>query len=85
MKHFGTLFLGAGKSVLGISPLDVGDIVLTFGRNKEERYMHAFRVRELARLLSENGFRVESINVIARESGEKNIVAVAQKPLDSVV
>ncbi|MDO8520740.1 MAG: hypothetical protein Q7S52_01365, partial [bacterium] len=67
------------KNVLGLTPLDVGDLMLTFGKNKEPRYLHAFTGKELSRLLTENGFSVSSVDVVARPSGEKNIVVVAQK------
>ena len=73
------LLFTAAKSILGLTPLDVGDLMLTFGKDKKPRYLHAFTKRELSALLAENGFAALRVSVIARKSGEKNIVAVARK------
>ena len=61
------------------SSLDAGDLMLTFGKNSNVRYLHAFTERELSALLTKNGFTVTSIDIIAHGSREKNIVVVAQK------
>ena len=69
------------KSVCMLSPLDIGDIMLTFGRDKHSRYLHAFTERELKRLLKKNGFEVIGSETLERQSGsgQKNILVVARK------
>lgn len=77
-----TQFLRSGiKSILMLSPLDVGDIMLTFGKGKHERYLHAFTESELIRLLKKNGFDVIGSEILERQSGsgQKNILVVARK------
>ncbi len=77
-----TQFLQSGiKSLLMLSPLDVGDIMLTFGKDKHERYLHAFTLRELRRLLQKNGFEVIGSEILERQSGsgQKNILVIARK------
>ncbi len=78
-KYFFRLLRTAMRSIFQLSPLDVGDMILTFGKEKHLRYVHAFTIEELRRLLEENGFVVEKIEIIARKSGAANIVAVARK------
>lgn len=79
MRHVGRIFLTAFQSLSRLSPLDPGDVVLTFGKNKEPRYMHAFTSRGLAGLLRNEGFHIEGVDVIGRRSGERNIIVVAKK------
>ena len=71
----------AVKCIFMLSPLDLGDIMLTFGKDKHERYLHAFTVRELKRLLQKNGFEVAGSEIAERQSGsgQKNILVVARK------
>lgn len=78
-KRFGDIVLSTLKSILGLTPLEAGDLMLTFGQNKAPRYLHAFTKRELVTLLIENGFMVESISVIPHGNKEKNIVVIAKK------
>ena len=69
---------GLGK-ILRRSNLDFGDAFLPWG---EEilRYVHRFSKKELIKLLGENDFKVEKINILAREnSKESNILVVAKK------
>ena len=79
IRHAGVLLRTGLKSILRLIPLDVGDAILTFGKNRAERYVHGFTQRELSLLLAEGGFTVISIESIARPSGGKNIVVVARK------
>ena len=65
--------------------------MLTFGKNKTPRYLHAFTAHELKNLLTENGFEVIGMETVARpialktrrtsqsSSGQKNILVVAKK------
>ncbi len=78
-RHFLKFLLNGIKSIFELSPLDVGDAWLTFGREKQQRYLHAFTVRELEGLLTQNGFTIVGTEVIERKSGEKNIVTIARK------
>ncbi|HEY9585347.1 MAG TPA: class I SAM-dependent methyltransferase [Candidatus Paceibacterota bacterium] len=94
LHHFGKLLVTALQSILGLTPLGARDLMLTFGKNKEPRYLHTFTERELFALLTQNGFAVTNISTIAhlphREKGgragrssEKNIVVVAKKNTNS--
>lgn len=78
-RHFLKFLQSAISSIIGSSSLDVGDAWLTFGKAKQKRYLHAFTVRELKKLLTRNGFTIVGTEIIERKSGEKNIVTVAKK------
>ena len=78
-KYFSKLLVSALNSLLKKNSLDVGDVMLTFGKNKRPRYVHACTTRELKTLLHKNGFRILGIDRIARKSGEQNIVLVAER------
>lgn len=78
-KYFGRLFKTAFEKILGKNTLDIGDVMLTFGKEKHPRYLHAFTENELRTLLEENGFVLQGIDIIARNSKEENIVAIARK------
>ncbi len=80
-KHFAQLFTSGVESLLGKNSLDVGDVMLTFGKQKHPRYVHACTKHEITALLREGGFNVVAIDTIARKSGEQNIVIIAQKPI----
>jgi len=73
--HFGKLAL----SMNPFSPRDRGDLMLTFGKKKHPRYVHAFTERELQKLLETGGFTVSTLQIVARKSGAKNIVVIATK------
>lgn len=78
-KYFGRLLRAALGKMLGKNSFDIGDIMLTFGKEKHPRYLHAFTENELRTLLETNGFQVQGIDIIARDSKEENIVVVARK------
>ena len=75
------LFLSGLRSVFLLSPLDLGDIMHTFGKAKHSRYLHAFTERGLKRLLEKNGFEVVASEIASRESGsgEQNILIIGRK------
>ena len=74
-KHFGKFML----SLIPFTKFERGDMMLTFGNKKHQRYLHAFGEKELLKLLRTNGFEVIGMEVIARKSGQKNFVVVAKK------
>lgn len=78
-KYFGQLLHDAIGKIFGKNTFDIGDMLLTFGKTKQPRYLHAFTKNELRKLLESNGFRMQDIDIIPRKSGEENIVAVARK------
>ena len=78
-KYFSRLLLSAVGSLLQKNNLDVGDVMLTFGKEKRPRYVHACTTSELKSLLERNGFRILGVDRIARKSGEQNIVIVAER------
>ena len=67
------------KKMLGLSDLDFGDTILSFGQMKRKRYVHAFTKKSLRRILEKNGFTVSSIKEAKRRSGYANLVAIAKK------
>jgi ubiquinone/menaquinone biosynthesis C-methylase UbiE len=84
-KYFGKLLRDALRGTLGLTSLDVGDVMLTFGNKKHKRYLHAFTTHELVALLEKNGFTIVGTDIAARptlksgKGGEKNIVVIARK------
>ncbi len=80
-QYMGKIVVSALSSLLGKDNLDMGDAMLTFGKQKHPRYVHACTMRELCRMLAEAGFHVSLSERIARKSGQKNIVIIAQKPV----
>ncbi len=69
------------RSIFFLSPLDVGDMMHTFGKNKHVRYLHAFTHKGLLRLIERNGFDIVGSEIVGRASGsgEKNILVIATK------
>ena len=75
------------KSILFLSPLDAGDMMHTFGKDKHPRYLHAFTHHELLRLVRRNRFEIIGSEIVSRQpaqagtigSGEQNILIVARK------
>jgi ubiquinone/menaquinone biosynthesis C-methylase UbiE len=80
-KYLTKLLWSGLQSLLFFSPLELGDMMHTFGKDKYSRYLHAFSERGLRRLLEQNGFEVVGSEIVARESGsgERNILVVAKK------
>lgn len=81
-KFFSALFRGALGGLFGKSALDPGDALLTFGKRKIPRYVHAFTEHELQTLTSESGFQDCTTSIILRPSGYANILLVANKPYE---
>ncbi len=75
--HFMKLMLSANP----FSVYELGDIILTFGKKKHKRYLHAFTEKELCKLLKKNGFEIVGSDIIVRESGsgQKNFLVVAKR------
>ena len=67
------------KKVFGLSDLNLGDIIIPFGKDKRQRYIHTLTKRSIRKLLKKNGFSEISVQDIKRKSGHSNLVAVAQK------
>ena len=80
-RYLSMLLFSALRSMLWLTPLDVGDMMHTFGKEKRSRYLHAFTERGLRRLLNKNGFEVVGSEKTSRKSGsgERNILIVARK------
>jgi len=65
--------------LIGKSKLDFKDIFEPWGK-KTERYYHWFSKRELANLVKREGFKVEEVGIIKKETGKRqNIYLVAKK------
>lgn len=67
------------KKIFGLSKLDIGDIIIPFGKNKRQRYIHSFTKKSLRKLFEKNDFSNISIQKIKRKSGHSNLVVIAQK------
>lgn len=65
--------------LIGLTKLDFKDFFLGFGDNKKVRYLHAFTEKELIKLATKSGFKVEKIELIKRRSGQSNFVLVVRK------
>ena len=81
LRYLSGLLSQALKSILFLSPLEIGDMMHTFGKDKHTRYLHAFTERGLLRLIKKNGFEIVGSEIIGRSSGsgEKNILVVARR------
>lgn len=67
------------KKLCGHSQMDFGDMIITFGKNKKQRYIHSHTKRELQKLFVGNGFHDVAIQEIKRKSGYANFVITAKK------
>lgn len=67
------------KKISGNSDLDFGDIIIPFGKQKRQRYIHSFTKISLRGLFEKNYFSNISVQNIKRKSGHANLVVVAQK------
>lgn len=67
------------NSLNPFTTLDAGDIMLTFGKEKRKRYLHAFSQRALRLLLEQNGFTIIDADIMTRPSGQKNLLVIARK------
>ncbi|MFP4022785.1 MAG: class I SAM-dependent methyltransferase [Candidatus Paceibacterota bacterium] len=67
------------KKVLGRSNLDFGDMIIPFGKQKRQRYIHSFTKTGLRRLFEKSGFSNISVQKVKRKSGQSNLVIIAQK------
>lgn len=78
-RYYASILSHSLLSVFRKNTLDFADTLLTFGKQKHPRYVHAFTVRELHKLLTKGGFTIIGEEVVARKSGQKNIIVIAQK------
>lgn len=67
------------KKLCGYSPMDFGDMILPFGKNKRQRYVHSFTTRGLKKMFERNNFSTISIREVKRQSGYANFVVTACK------
>ena len=67
------------KILLGNSKLDFGDLMLTFGKEKRKRYVHALSKSSVRKLFKRNSFVDISVQEVQRKSGYANLVVVANK------
>jgi ubiquinone/menaquinone biosynthesis C-methylase UbiE len=69
------------KKLCGLSRLDFGDLMLTFGKEKRKRYVHSLSKSGLRKLFTQNMFSDISVKEVRRKSGYANLVVVAHKTL----
>lgn len=67
------------KKLTGGSELDLGDIILTFGRDRRQRYIHSFTKSSLRKLFRHSDFTDISLRNIQRPSGQANLLVLARK------
>jgi len=68
------------KKMFGLSRVDIGDAFLSFGKEKNARFVHALSKRELFSLSREAGLMIEKFDIIRRPFGEENFFAVLRAP-----
>lgn len=78
-KYIPFLLRDLVKIIFRVSPLELGDVILTFGTERKKRYVHRFTERELRALFEQNGFIVLDMDISHRRSSEKNLVVIAKK------
>ena len=78
-KYARLLIKHALLKLIGLSPLDFGDVRLGWNKEKNIRFVHAFGKRELKKLLEESGFSVKTLLLVRRKSGQGNFLAVCEK------
>jgi ubiquinone/menaquinone biosynthesis C-methylase UbiE len=67
------------KKLAGLSPLDFGDLIITFGKEKKKRYVHALRKKSLRVLFEKNNLDIISLEEVKRKSGFANLVVMGRK------
>lgn len=82
------LFRSNIRHFFSSSSVDFGDVFLTFGKNKQTRYVHAFTLPQFEHVLTENGFTVIGSEIVRRsvkpgahlkKKSEQNLLIVARK------
>ncbi len=66
------------KKIFGFSKLDFGDIIISFGNEKRQRYIHSFTKHGIRNLFKKNNFADIYIQEVKRESGYANFVVIAK-------
>ena len=67
------------KKIFGRSPLDLGDIIIEFGKDKRKRYVHALTQKSFRQLFKKHNLSIVSLKEVKRKSGFANLVVVAKK------
>ena len=78
-KFAKTHFIHAMKKLCGLSDLDIGDMIIPFGKEKKQRYIHSLTKREIQNVFRNNKFSDISVDEIKRKSGYANYIVVAKK------
>ncbi len=65
--------------LIGVSKIDFKDIFLSFGKEKDIRYLHAFTKKGLERMISQRNFAIEKSLAIKRKSGQSNFLIVCHR------
>ncbi len=78
-KYAPLLIKYALLKIIGLSPLDFGDVYLGWNGEEKVRFLHAFKKSEFEKLLKESGFSVKKFLTVRRKSGQGNFLAVAGK------
>lgn len=66
------------KKIFGLSPLDFGDVIMSFGKKKRKRYVHALSKKGLQKLFEKNNFLDITLKEVQRKSGFANYVVIAR-------
>lgn len=74
-KHF----LQTVKKLCGLSALDFGDMMLSFGKEKRQRFIHSLSKRSIRTLFKKSCFTNISVQEVKRKSGYANFVVVGKK------
>lgn len=77
-RNWGQMIKYFWLKLIGKSRLDWGDFYEPWGE-QGVRYFHVFSRKELKKLLEDSGWQVESLGILTRKNGKRNIIVVAKK------
>lgn len=79
-KFYKKLWNATLSKIKGNNDLDFGDIVTSFGKQNNERFLHAYTKRGFKKDIKKVGFTNIKLSISKRKSGYSNIVITAEKP-----
>lgn len=65
--------------LFGLSELDFKDIFMSFNKEENIRYLHAFTKRELENLAKQENFKIKQSSLVKRKNGQSNFLIICKK------
>ncbi len=78
-RFFKQHLVQTGRKLCGLSDLDLGDMIITFGKKKRKRFVHSLSKRALQSLFEKNSFLDTMVREVKRKSGFANFIVTAKK------